>query len=97
MSIVERQLKDLAWEPSLHARLSACIEECYRAAQTHGSGASYMVFDFDETCIMGDVEEHLTFYLIDQLAFKLSPVDFTCMLQASRLDLDAPLGEIRPA
>ena len=83
MSTVERQLKDLAWEPSLHARLSACIEEGDQTVQTHGVGASYMVFDFDETCIMGDVEEHLTFYLIDQLAFKLSPVDFTCLLYTS--------------
>ena len=93
MCTVERQLKDLAWEPSLYARLLACIEEGHQAVQTHGASVSYMVFDFDETCIMGDVEEHLTFYLIDQLAFKLSPEDFASMIGSCRLDLDAPLEE----
>lgn len=68
-----KPLKPLKWEPTLYQRLAQLIQDHAQPQASDPSQRAYMVFDFDETCITGDIEDHFMTYLVDHFAFKLDP------------------------
>lgn len=61
-----RQLSKGNWAPETHAAIQAVIEK-------NANQGKYVVFDFDNTSVINDVEEALLVYQIEHLAFKIAP------------------------
>ena len=92
MSEFQTYLKKENWEPKLYDRLNQLIDDMQLSGSKEPSNQAYMVFDFDETCIMGDIEDHLTLYLVDHLAFRMTPKEFYEVVQPDFLDINQKLG-----
>ena len=58
------------WAPNTKAAIDNVIK------QNAGKQGAYAVFDWDNTCIYGDVQDNLFFYQIEHLAFKMTPDEF---------------------
>ena len=74
------------WAPATRARIQAVIDE------NAGKGR-YVVFDFDNTSVIFDVEEALLIYQIENLAFKIDPADLEGVLETQIPDLNTPVGK----
>lgn len=74
------------WAPATRARIQAVIDE------NAGQGR-YVVFDFDNTSVIFDVEEALLIYQIENLAFKIAPADMEGVLETQIPDLNSPVGQ----
>lgn len=61
------------WQPDVHQRLSNLIER--HAAQAHAE-APLAVFDFDNTCILNDIGELFSHFLIDEMLYRYDLNDF---------------------
>jgi hypothetical protein len=71
------------WSALNAQRLDAVIAQFgSRGARYDPRRRPYAVFDWDNTCIMNDCEEALLVYLIDQLAFELTPDQFEVVVRA---------------
>lgn len=64
-----RNLPAGRWRPEVHQRLSALLE-------APPSGRPVAVFDFDNTCILGDIGELFSHYLIDEMRYRYDLNDF---------------------
>ena len=73
------------WAPATRARIQAVIDE-------NADSGKYVVFDFDNTSVIFDVEEALLIYQIENLAFKIDPDDMADVLETQIPDLTAPVG-----
>ena len=73
------------WAPTTRARIQAVIDE-------NADSGKYVVFDFDNTSVIFDVEEALLIYQIENLAFKIDPDDMADVLETQIPDLTAPVG-----
>lgn len=62
-------LKKLGWEDKVYARLNEFLE-------ADGKG-TYCVFDFDNTCVIHDIQEVTYNYMIDNLIFKMDKKTFS--------------------
>ena len=58
----------------------------------NADSGKYVVFDFDNTSVIFDVEEALLIYQIENLAFKIDPDDMADVLETQIPDLTAPVG-----
>lgn len=66
-------LKELNWQPFLYKKLCKIIENY---SVKNGETKNYMVFDFDQTIINGDIEENLMMYMANNFLYKLTPKEF---------------------
>lgn len=73
------------WAPATRARIQAVMEE------NAGTGR-YVVFDFDNTSAINDVEEALLIYQIENLRFQINPDDLKGVLETQIPDLDKAVG-----
>lgn len=74
------------WAPATRARIQAVIDE-------YAGQDRYVVFDFDNTSVIFDVEEALLIYQIENLAFKIDPADLEGVLETQIPDLNSPVGK----
>lgn len=57
------------WAPATRARIQAVIDE-------NANQGKYVVFDFDNTSVIFDIQEALLIYQIENLQFKIDPADW---------------------
>ena len=81
----EKQLITGNWAPATRARIQAVIDE-------NADSGKYVVFDFDNTSVIFDVEEALLIYQIENLAFKIDPADLEGVLETQIPDLNSPVA-----
>ena len=74
------------WAPATRARIQAVIDE------NAGKGR-YVVFDFDNTSVIFDVQEALLVYQTENLIFKIAPEDMEAVLETGIPDLDKEMGK----
>ena len=79
------------WHEPVHAALQRVIDR--RA----GDPDAYAVFDFDNTCAIGDCEHAILGYVIDNLLFAFSPDEAPAIFFDGVPDLDRPLEPGKPA
>ena len=73
------------WHEPVHAALQRTID------RRTGDPDAYAVFDFDNTCAIGDCEHEVLGYVIDNLLFAFSPDDAQDIFFEGVPDLDRPL------
>lgn len=86
-------LKEHNWEPFVHDCLSQLIKKHQCDSGTPRSQQPYLVFDFDETCIFGDIEDHLMRYQVENILFNMTPERFKALLVNNIDALDQPIGD----
>lgn len=64
------------WEPFVYQRLNHLIQHYQQAGGTPLADQAYVVFDFDNTSAIADVEDNLMIYMLKQLLYKLTPEQF---------------------
>ena len=79
------------WHPPVREALQRAIDR--RA----GDPDAYAVFDFDNTCAVGDCEHAALGYIIDNLAFAFSPDELPGIFLEGMPDPDRPLEPGKPA
>ncbi|XJS10139.1 hypothetical protein ACF3NG_08330 [Aerococcaceae bacterium WGS1372] len=84
------------WEPFLYKRLNQLIEEFKSNDVVDMKDRSYVVFDFDNTSVIGDIEDNLMVYMMDHLLYRLSPADFRRILISEDFDMNTVLNERYP-
>ena len=62
------------WAPATRARIQAVIDE-------NANQGKYVVFDFDNTSVIFDIQEALLIYQIENLQFKIDPADMEAVLE----------------
>lgn len=65
------------WQPDVHARLTKLIE--HHAAAAHATKQAEQplaVFDFDNTCILNDIGELFSHFLIDEMLYRYDLNEF---------------------
>ncbi|MCU6435179.1 haloacid dehalogenase-like hydrolase [Undibacterium sp. Jales W-56] len=76
------QLDSSRWSPLNATRIQSVIEQFGSSSKTYDqTRRPYVVFDWDNTCIMNDCEEALFMHQINHLSFKLTPVEFAEVLR----------------
>lgn len=64
------------WAPTTYKSMQKLIDDYgVKSPNYNSSKKPYVVFDWDNTCIMNDTEEALYAYQIENLAFKLTPAE----------------------
>lgn len=76
------------WEPFAYQRLNELIEAHQSDSQVKLEDKAYVVFDFDNTSIIGDVEDNLMIYMLDNLLYKLNPEQFYEILHNDLFEMD---------
>lgn len=66
MAIKPFQLDALGWTPPVYTKIHDAVER----SLTRAAGRPVAVFDFDQTCIFGDIGELFSHYLIDTLGYR---------------------------
>lgn len=84
------------WEPFVYQRLNHLIDTFRQAQGSPLNQQAYVVFDFDNTSAISDVEDNLMIYMLNYLLYKLSPQDFLLILTSGPFDFDLELEEGRP-
>ena len=85
MAAVGATLPTGNWHPPVREALQRAIDR--RA----GDPDAYAVFDFDNTCAVGDCEHAALGYIIDNLAFAFSPDELPGIFLEGMPDPDRPL------
>jgi phosphoserine phosphatase len=70
------RLQRWGWHPEVYQRLQALFEEYGRPGATPDSTSPVVVFDFDNTCIINDIGELFSHYLIDEMLYRYERDDF---------------------
>ena len=73
------------WAPATRARMQAVIDEWANKGR-------YVVFDFDNTSVIYDVEEALLIYQIENLRFKIAPDKLADVLATQIPDMNQKIG-----
>lgn len=84
------------WEPFVYQRLNHLIQHYQQAGGTPLADQAYVVFDFDNTSAIADVEDNLMIYMLKQLLYKLTPEQFFTILTTGPFDFDLILEADRP-
>lgn len=85
-------LDSAKWAPRNRELIAAMIAKHGITSKTYNPKRKpYAVFDWDNTSIMNDCEEALLLYQINQLAFKLSPAEFSVIVRQN-----VPAGNFAP-
>lgn len=82
------------WDPFVVQRLNTVIRESASEASVSKQDTEYAVFDFDNTTIMHDIEDHLMMYMIDHLAYKMTPDEFYDVLTTGPMNFNQPILRI---
>ena len=81
----ETQLITGNWAPATRARIQAVIDE-------NANSGKYVVFDFDNTSVIFDVQEALLMYQIENLIFAIEPDEMEGVLETGIPDLTLSMG-----
>jgi len=79
------------WEPFVYQRLNEVIDQYKKPEATELSERNYVVFDFDNTSALNDIEDNTMIYMLDHLSYQLSPEDFHSVLTSGPYNFDEPL------
>ena len=74
------------WAPATRARIQAVID-------ANANKGKYVVFDFDTTSVVFDIQEALLVYQIENLEFKMTPEQLPDVLATGIPDLKKELGK----
>ncbi len=74
------------WAPYTRARIQAVID-------ANANKGKYVVFDFDNTSVIFDVQEALLIYQIENLIFKITPEKMQGVLETGIPDLNKAIGK----
>jgi phosphoserine phosphatase len=70
------------WDPGTRSRIQRMIEtNGIRSANYNADKKPYAVFDWDQTCIFNDTEESLFRWMIENVAFKATPKQFSAAIR----------------
>ncbi len=70
------------WAPTTYKSMQSLIDTYGKNGPSYSSqNKPYVVFDWDNTCIMNDTEEALYMYQIENLAFKLTPEEMGALVR----------------
>lgn len=67
MKRAAQNIERLGWDREVYRRLCAAVDDALAASR---SEAPVAVFDFDNTCILGDIGELFSHYLIDEMGYR---------------------------
>ena len=81
----EKTLIEGNWAPATRARIQAVIDE-------NANSGKYVVFDFDNTSVIFDVQEALLIYQIENLRFSIKPENMEAVLETGIPDLNKSMG-----
>ncbi|NCB63178.1 MAG: haloacid dehalogenase-like hydrolase [Clostridia bacterium] len=81
-----KQLITGNWAPATRARIQAVID-------ANADKGKYVVFDFDNTSVIFDIQEALLVYQIENLMFKVEPKNMEAVLETGIPDLTKSLGK----
>lgn len=84
------------WEPFVYQRLTELIEQFQQPAQTSVDKRAYVVFDFDNTSAIGDVEDNLMMYFLEHLAYRLEPETLLKIMTTGPFDFDTAIDSNHP-
>lgn len=76
------------WEPFAFERLNKIIHEHKKTGSTPRREQDFVVFDFDNTSAILDIEDNLMMYMLDNLLYKLTPGQFYSSLTTGPYDYD---------
>ncbi|MBC3884127.1 haloacid dehalogenase-like hydrolase [Undibacterium sp. FT31W] len=80
------------WSPRNRQLVAELVARHGQASKSYNAKRRpYAVFDWDNTSIMNDCEEALLMYQINQLAFKLTPAEFSAIIRQN-----VPAGNFAP-
>ena len=74
------------WAPETRAAIQNVIDK-------NANQGKYVVFDFDNTTVINDVEEALLVYQIENLVFKIKPNEMYDVLDTQIPDMNAAVGK----
>lgn len=79
------------WEPFVYQRLNQLIDQFKSDENVAFEEKSYVVFDFDNTSVIGDIEDNLMVYMLDHLLYKMTPDEFYQVLVCGEFPMEKPL------
>ena len=74
------------WADDVKAAINALVDTYGKASATYAD--PYVVFDFDNTCSIFDVEEQLAIHQLNVMAFAFAPEELTAILEEGLGDLN---------
>lgn len=74
------------WDSDTRARIQSVID-------ANANKDRYVVFDFDNTSAVFDIQEALLIYQTENLAFSFKPTEFKAILETGIPDLDKEMGK----
>lgn len=96
--LAQEKLPQGEWAPKAYAALSALIRQYGKNNIGYNVDKKpYVVFDFDNTTAINDVEETLLAYQLDNLYFKILPNEMFEVLTSGISDLHKPLDDYQGA
>lgn len=76
------QLSKRNWESFNFKRIKEVLNLAGQTPVAKGDNQkNYMVFDFDETCLMGDIEDHFFLFQLEGLHYQMSPQQFKNLIK----------------
>lgn len=84
------------WESFVHKRLNQLIDQYKLAADAERENQSYVVFDFDNTSVIGDIEDNLMVYMMDHFLYRLDPSDLQDILISEDFEMDKVFDDQYP-
>lgn len=84
-------IKRLNWEESLYIAINKLIGKHGKDNKAYNLAKKpFAVFDWDNTSIIGDVEEALLYYMVRNVSFKMNPVEFYDLIRKNVDKKDYP-------
>lgn len=90
-------IKKLAWEDRNFQAINKLIEKHGKASKTYNKNHKpFAVFDWDNTSIIGDVEEAILYYMVRNVTFKMDPDEFYDLISKNvdKKDYDSRFNNI---
>lgn len=84
---------DETWSDEVSTALNDFIAEYGDDSENYNENA-YVVFDFDNTCSIFDIEEQLAIYQLQTMSFEIAPEQMPDVLATGLSELDADLTEL---
>lgn len=79
------------WDTFVKASLNRLMN---KYGSVHNGGNPYVVFDFDNTCSIFDIEEQLAIYQLQVMAFAIAPDKLKDVLSTQLSDMDKDLSDL---
>lgn len=84
-------IKRLNWEESLYTSINKLIGKYGKDNKAYNQeNKPFAVFDWDNTSIIGDVEEALLYYMVRNVSFKMNPEEFYDLIRKNVDKKDYP-------